>query len=431
MARRQHCAGPSRTDVALSNEVTPHGCSAHGLRDPLIEPTEYEMTDAVAYAMKKHFGEHEVLKKKKEVSDFCSSVVGADCSGNMHSSEVDAKVMEAHDVGSLEYEWKTYRNGGQAPVFMPRSRGDCKTSREARIKADRVRLVHFCKTHDEQQEAAIKQFPHGGKSGFVRAEPTAKIAWMIATGHYPSCSTTLLELFDSLHNDGLVSVTGETGCAKLFSLVFLLLFFHTHGHEMQISALVCNLRTQAAAGMANAEKRLEFYGKTVVVKTNDVAEGKMPFVMITGKEIKGGSDFGKIRLMICTAETPKGKARLVSSSLCSARRVSTSTMKRDEKGLQRIAVVRHGVGLGSYIAPCQARNEQGKLISDRARPLTLLPKTVVVSATMDREEVALTNGMVRNVHLAPNDSSLKQPRLVQTIYVKGEMAVEWHKPSRS
>ena len=95
-----------------------------------------------------------------------------------------------------------------------------------------------------------------------------------------------------------------------------------------------------------------------------------------------------------------------------------------KKVLQRIAVLRHGVSLKQYIGSFQARNEEGDLVSINAIPMTLLPKTVAVSATMDREEVALTKGMVTNVHLAPNDSTLKQPRMVDAIHVKGQMAIE-------
>ena len=87
-----------------------------------------------------------------------------------------------------------------------------------------------------------------------------------------------------------------------------------------------------------------------------------------------------------------------------------------------MAVSQHGVNMLRYIKMYAKRHG---IKVDVKKDLTVIPKTGVVSATLEREEVVLAGCVAQVVHLKPDDETLKQPRLITMRRVKGQKAVTW------
>ena len=105
-------------------------------------------------------------------------------------------------------------------------------------------------------------------------------------------------------------MTGDPGCAKSFNVILLLLFFHTHGHEHQLSGLLCNQRTHAQSGFKNAFKAMVFYEKVTGVRQPIKDTNSWPFLMVVGGEIRGHRDFSYLKLVINTSATGDGAGSL-------------------------------------------------------------------------------------------------------------------------
>lgn len=80
-------------------------------------------------------------------------------------------------------------------------------------------------------------------------------------------------------------------------------------------------------------------------------------------------------------------------------------------GMIRNSVSQHGVDMAQYLRICPLKNKDGV-------ELTIIPKTGVVSATLERQEVALASKVSDIANLSPNDKGMKQPKRVGTVFVK-------------
>lgn len=138
---------------------------------------------------------------------------------------------------------------------------------------------------------------------FDELPPALKMCWLTANNVYPSCTESLIKLFDQMCTDKTVSVTGEPGCAKSFNVVLLLLFFHTHGLDGQLSGLFCNQKTHVQAGYKNVWKAMKFYQDVTGEPQPLSNPDRWPFLMVTGDEVMGNKHFSQLKLVFNTAAT--------------------------------------------------------------------------------------------------------------------------------
>ena len=143
-----------------------------------------------------------------------------------------------------------------------------------------------------------------------KLSPAEKMHLLTIHRVFPSCTTSLLELFDHMSSDRPVFVSGEPGCAKSFNIILLLLYFHDHGLPHQLSGLFGNQKTHVQAGYDNARTAMNFYQDITNLKQPIEKEDDWPFLAVTGDYIKGNRNPGKLKLVINTSATSEETRRV-------------------------------------------------------------------------------------------------------------------------
>lgn len=131
----------------------------------------------------------------------------------------------------------------------------------------------------------------------------------MSNDQFPSCTKSVIKLFDELIRKDPTAITGATASAKSFNLVLMLLVFHTHGKPMQANAVACNQKPQARAGFENAINANRFYRASLGLGPKPEKE-KVLFAMVTGDGIEGGRDLSLVTMFFCTADISKPGAKL-------------------------------------------------------------------------------------------------------------------------
>ena len=230
-----------------TDKVHHRSVSVPGQRDPRIEPKKYSTGGNLTGPLAGHYGQTQSRDIADKVRSFCRMTVGAYISGNIHLSEGDARAISTGDAGTQTFGWKRFQyhmgadqSGG--PIFPRRTKEEVKQAMMKTQEDDRKRLLEFCKKVDAWQDDVKKAYG----PDFDKQPPSVKMHWFNVSEVYPSCTRSLVELFDQMCVDRTVKVTGDPGCAKSFNVILLLLYFHSHGHSDQLSGLFCNQKTMCS-----------------------------------------------------------------------------------------------------------------------------------------------------------------------------------------
>lgn len=186
--------------------------------------------------------------------------------------------------------------------------------------------------------------------------------WLNLNDIYPSCTTSLKELFEKLCGDRTIRVTGEPGCTKSFNVILLSLFFHRHGHDDPLSGLLCNQKTHAQAAYENVQKAMRFHSLVTGAEAPSEDPSQWLFLMVAGDDVLGNNDFPNLKLVINTAATGDDTGSVGMLMPLMATLISDERHENNLLGMLRNIVVQHGVDLGPYLAECDAIDGKGMLL---------------------------------------------------------------------